>query len=603
MIDTYRKCAIEGEKMNIADFVMLLGGVAMFLFGMAFMGEGLKKVAGDKLELILYKLSSTPLKGILLGTGITAIIQSSSATSVMVVGFVNAEMMKVKQAISVIMGAIIGTSITGWIICLSSLHGEAEGVIGLLSTESISAIAAIAGILLRMISKKKTLKNVGDILLGFAILMFGMKTMSSSVSGLKESPQFISIITSFKNPILGILLGLVFTAILQSASATVGILQALSSTGAITFDIALPIILGIAIGASVPVIMSSIGSTTNGKRAAFSYPLIEILRVIIFAAVFYGINAVISFGFMNSTMNMVSIALLNTVFRISTIIILAPWINRIEKILKKMFKRSPEEIKEYKEFNRLEPRFLAYPPLAIEQTRLAMNNMASLTKKCFYLAKGLLDEYSDKTVAEVERLEKLIDKYEDKIGNYLMQLIGEDLSKVQNAAVSEYLHVLSDFERMSDHSRDIAHSAEEIHEKKIKLTIFANSEMMVLADATAEAVSMATKGFTDNNQDAAFTTEPIEDTVKHLCETVKANHVKRLKSGECSLNHGYVFNDLLTAFERVAAHCSNIALTTIEINEDTLANHEYEKDIKKRRAEDYARLLEEYGEKYKVLEK
>lgn len=511
--------------MNISDFVMLLGGVAMFLFGMAFMGEGLKKVAGDKLELILYKLSNTPVKGIFLGTGITAIIQSSSAISVMVVGFVNAEMMKVKQAISVIMGAIIGTSITGWIICLSSIGGNASGLIGLLSTESISAIAIIVGVLFRLTARKKTFKNVGDILIGFSILMFGMKTMSQSVSGLKNSPQFISIITSFKNPVLGILIGFVFTAILQSASATVGILQALSSTGAITFDIALPIILSIAIGASVPVIMSSIGSTTNGKRTAFSYPIIEILRVLIFGIAFYGINAAVHFSFTSTTMNMVSIALLNTIFRVVTIAILAPFISQIELILKKLFKRSPEEIQEYKEFNRLEPRFLAYPPLAIEQSRLAMNSMANVAKKSVYISRNLFSDYSEKNVAEVEHQENLVDKYEDKIGNYLMKLIGSDLTKVQNAAVSEYLHVLSDFERISDHARDIAHSLEEINEKKIEFTLSGRTEVETLANAVSEIVSMAVKGFTDNNQDAAFTVGPLEELIKELCDRIKSNQI------------------------------------------------------------------------------
>ncbi len=584
--------------MNIANVVLLLGGVAMFLFGMAFMGDGLKKVAGDKLELILYKLSGTPLKGILLGTGVTAIIQSSSATSVMVVGFVNAEMMKVKQAISVIMGAIIGTSVTGWIICLSSINSSAGGVISLLSTESISAVAAIVGILLRMVSKQKRSKDLGDILLGFAVLMFGMKTMSSAVSGLKNNPAFISFMTNFSNPVLGILLGLLITAILQSASAAVGILQALSSTGAITFSVVLPIILGIAIGASVPVVISSIGSTTDGKRTAFSYPLIEILRVIIFSIVFYALNALLHFTFMNMTMNMVSIALLNTIFRVTTIIILIPFIDQIEKILKKIIKRSDEEIKEYKELNRLEPRFLSYLPIAIEQCRLSMNSMAAKTKRCVYLAKDLLYEYDESKVKEIERLEKTVDKYEDKIGNYLMQLTGKELNDTQNAAVTEYLHMLSDFERISDLGRNLSHASKELFEKKLSFSEKGGKEIKILADAVCEDVSLAVKGFEDSNTQAAFACGPLEDTVKAVSELIKEHHVERLKNGESKLVHSYVLNDMLNAYERIAAHSSNVALTTIQIKNYTVANHEYEKSIRKEKPEAYKELLDMYAAKY-----
>ena len=311
--------------MSILNVIMLLGGVAMFLYGMSLMGDGLKKVAGNKLELILYRLSSNPLKGILLGTGVTAVIQSSSATSVMVVGFVNSAMMKLRQAIAVIMGAVIGTSITGWIICLSSVSGGSQAL-ELLSTESLSAMTAIGAILLKHISKKRTMQHIADILMGFAVLMFGMKTMSGAVSVLHDDPGFISFLTSFTNPFLGILIGIVFTAILQSASASVGILQALSSTGLITFDIALPIILGIAIGASVPVLLSGMGSSRDGQRTALSYLVIETIRVVVFAVVFYGLNAFLHFSFMERVMNMFSIALLNTLFRITTVALLALFI-------------------------------------------------------------------------------------------------------------------------------------------------------------------------------------------------------------------------------------------------------------------------------------
>ena len=318
--------------MGVSNILELLGGVALFLFGMALMGDSLKKVAGNKLELILFRLSSTPLKGILLGTGVTAVIQSSSATSVMVVGFVNSGMMKVRQAIGVVMGAIIGTSITGWIICLSDLGGGASGWLELLSTDTLTAVIAVIGIILRMFSGSSTKKHVGEILLGFAVLMFGMKAMSSSVYELRSSEVFINMLTTFSNPLLGILLGLIFTSVIQSASAAVGILQALAITGAIRFDIALPIIMGIAIGAAVPVLLSALGASADGKRTALSYLLVDTLGVIVFSAIFYTLNAVIGFSFMSMAMSAVSLALLNTVFRFVIVILLVPFITQLENL-------------------------------------------------------------------------------------------------------------------------------------------------------------------------------------------------------------------------------------------------------------------------------
>ena len=451
--------------MNISNYLMLLGGVALFLYGMSLMGDGLKKVAGNKLELILYRLSGTPLKGILLGTGVTAVIQSSSATSVMVVGFVISRMMKLRQAISVIMGAVIGTSITGWIICLAEL-GNTSGALSLLSTESISALAAVIGILLKMIPKSKKIRHIGDILMGFAVLMFGMKSMSSSVNPLKGSPAFLHAMVNFSNPFLGILIGMLFTAVLQSASAAVGILQALSVSGAMPFAAALPLILGIAIGASVPVIISAAGSTTEGRKAAFSYPVIEILRVILFGTVFYLLHAVIGFGFMEKRMNMVSIALLNTVFRASTVIALLPFIGLIEKMLNRIIKPQKDDT----DIGKLEGRFLAYPQLAVEQARLVINSMAQETKQGIFTAIDLLEDYSEKGFEEVERSEGNVDRYEDRIGSYLSELSGRELTKDQNTYAGMYLRTITDLERISDHSLNIAESAQEISEKGIAFT-------------------------------------------------------------------------------------------------------------------------------------
>ena len=357
--------------MGISDVISLLGGIALFLFGMSLMGDGLKKVAGSKLELVLYRLSSTPLKGVLLGTGVTAVIQSSSATSVMVVGFVNSGMMKVRQAISVIMGAILGTSITGWILCLSYIPGG-SGLVQLLSTEVITGIVAVIGIILRMGSGRTSSRHVGDILLGFAVLMYGMSAMSGAVSPLRESEEFIRILTSFSNPLLGILVGVAFTSVLQSASAAVGILQALSITGAITFEIAFPIIMGIAIGAAVPVLLSALGANLNGKRTAFVYLLIDVLGVVIWATVFYGLNAALHFPFLTDTMTAVSIALMNTLFRLATLVVLFPLIGAMERLVVFLF---PDTglVAEEQDMDRLEERFLQHPALSIEQSRLVTN--------------------------------------------------------------------------------------------------------------------------------------------------------------------------------------------------------------------------------------
>ena len=484
--------------MSILNVIMLLGGVAMFLYGMSLMGDGLKKVAGNKLELILYRLSSNPLKGILLGTGVTAVIQSSSATSVMVVGFVNSAMMKLRQAIAIIMGAVIGTSITGWIICLSSVSGGSQAL-ELLSTESLSAMTAIGAILLKHISKKRTMQHIADILMGFAVLMFGMKTMSGSVSVLKEDPGFISFLTNFSNPFLGILIGVLFTAVLQSASAAVGILQALSATGLITLDVALPIILGIAIGGSVPVLLSGMGSPRDGRRTAMSYLVIEILRVILFAAVFYILNAILHFSFMNKVMDMFSIALVNTLFRVSTVIVLAVFIPLIEKLMILLVPGNPADEENTRDMDRLEERFLAYPTLAVEQTRLTINKMAELTRKSMVVAINLLDDYSEKGFAEVESLEGIVDRYEDKIGSYLMKLTGREMTETQNKAVSQYLRAITDLERISDHAMNIAERAQELKEKNISFSDKGAKEMNNLTAAISEIMNITFESFLENN--------------------------------------------------------------------------------------------------------
>ena len=585
--------------MNITDVIKLLGGVAMFLYGMSLMGTSLKQVAGNKLELILYRLSGTPLRGILLGAGVTAVIQSSSATSVMTVGFVNSMMMKLRQALAVIMGAVIGTSITGWLIALGGVGGsESSPVLQLMSTEGISAIAAIAGILMRMICKKKTMIQIGDILMGFAVLMFGMKAMSSAVSGLHDDPAFISFLTNFSNPLLGILVGFVFTAILQSASASVGILQALSSTGLLTMGETLPIILGIAIGASVPVVLSGLGSSVEGRRTAFSYPVIEILRVILFAAVFYGLNAALHFSFMENTVNMVSIALINTMFRVSTVAILAWFIPLIEKLMIRLVPADPQEEAETEDMKRLEERFLAYPTLAVEQTRLTIGKMAELAERSMAAAIALLDKFDPKGYQEVESLEGIVDRYEDKIGSYLMRLTGQEMTDTQNKAVSQYLRAITDLERISDHALNIAEHAEEIRDKKIRFSDKGDKEMNNLKTAISEILHTAIDSFLTGDAEMAYRVEPLEQVIDAICRKMRERHTARLQKGKCTIGNGYVFNDLISDFERVSDHCSNIAIVQVELEDNALDVHEMSEEMKQENMHQFDMYYEEYASRY-----
>ena len=582
--------------MSVADVISLLGGIALFLFGMSLMGEGLKKVAGSRLELVLYKLSSTPLKGVLLGTGVTAVIQSSSATSVMVVGFVNSGMMKVKQAIGVIMGAILGTSVTGWILCLSSLEGG-SGVVQLLSTEVLTGIVAVVGIILRMFTGKTSNRYVGEILLGFAVLMYGMSAMSGAVSPLRESEAFIRILTSFSNPILGILVGLAFTSVLQSASAAVGILQALAITGAVTFEVALPIVMGIAIGAAVPVLLSALGANLNGKRTAFIYLLIDVLGVLIWALLFYGANAIIHFTFLDAVMSSVSIALMNTLFRLATVIVLLPCIGLMEHMVELLFPDDGSAAEE-QEMDRLEERFLQHPALSIEQSRLVTNSMAERAEGNLLMAVGLRNRWSDKDFRMVGETESVIDRYEDKLGTYLMKITSKSLSQSQSEEVSKYLHTISDFERISDHALNISEAAKEIHDKELQFSPEACHELDVIESAVREILSIAVGAFVDNDPQRAARVEPLEEIIDGLCDEMKSHHVDRLQSGSCTLNQGFVFNDLLTNYERVADHCSNIAVAIIELESDSFDTHEYLNSVRAMKSSSFARYYEAYKQEY-----
>ena len=585
--------------MNVSHILSLLGGVALFLFGMTLMGEGLKKVAGSKLELVLYKLSGTPLKGMLLGAGVTAVIQSSSATSVMVVGFVNSGMMKVKQAMAVIMGAIVGTSITGWIICLSYLEGTG-GLVSLLSTSSISAVVAVIGIGLRMFSKKQMHRHLGDILLGFAVLMFGMQAMSGAVAPLKESEAFISGMTAFSNPFLGILVGAAFTSVLQSASAAVGILQALSVTGAFNFSEAFPLLLGIGIGAAVPVLLSSLGARTDGKRAAYAYLVIQTIGVIFCAAVYYLADVWVDFSFKHMVMNPVSIAAVNTIYRVVTAVALLPFIGAIERLLNRVIRESSEERENNADFDRLDERFLRHPALAVEQSRMTINAMARKSRENLATSMLLLHEFREDNAQKVVSGEDLVDRFEDRIGTYLMKLNTSELNREENEKVSRYLHTLSDFERISDHAMNICETAREIHEKKIRFSPDGSRELDVLLGAINEILELSFSSFIDEDMVKAYRVEPLEEHIDVLCDEFKLRHVERLQSGNCSLQVGFVFNDLLTNFERVADHCSNIAIAMIELSRDEYDTHDYVIHLKELRAHSFDELYNYYASKYKA---
>lgn len=584
--------------MGIADVVALLGGIALFLYGMSIMGDNLKKVAGNKLEVILYRLSSTPLKGVLLGTGVTAVIQSSSATSVMVVGFVNSGMMKVRQAIGIIMGAILGTSITGWILCLSDISGG-SGWIELLSTATLTGLLAVTGIVLRMSSKKKPVKHVGNILLGFAVLMYGMSAMSGAVAPLKESAAFVSLLTKFSNPLLGILVGILFTAVIQSASAAVGILQALAITGAITFEVAYPIIMGITIGAAVPVLLSALGANVSGKRTALVYLVIEVWGVIIGSVLFYGINAIHPFSFMSAVLTTVTIALLNTLFRFITVAILTPFIPMTEKLICWLV---PDDAasQDEQDMDRLEERFLQHPALSIEQSRLVTNSMAQKSMENLLAAIALRSNYSDNSFQAVDDMESVIDRYEDKLGTYLMKITRKSLSTAQTEEVSKYLHTISDFERISDHALNIAEVMQEIHEKDVAFSHAALHELETMEAALQEILSLSVNAFIRNDEQLAARVEPLEEIIDGLCDELKSHHVERLQEGICTLHQGFVFNDLITNYERVADHCSNIAVAIIELESDSFDTHEYLNSVKELKSNSFDRYYEEYRQKYSL---
>ena len=587
----------------ISMILSLLCGVALFLFGMSLMGDGLKSVAGNKLETFLYRMTNTPLKGILLGTGVTSVIQSSSATTVMVIGFVNSGLMKLGQAIAITLGANIGTSITGWILCLSYIEGSA-GIAKLLSSSTISAIAAITGILCRMLSKRSVYKNLGNILLGFAVLMVGMQTMSAAVSPLKESSVFTRTVTMFSNPFLGILLGIVMTAILQSASASIGIVQALSVTGALTFAAAFPVILGIGVGAACPVMLSAIGANKNGKRTAFAYLFENVSGMVLWGVGFYALNAAFSFPFMNMTVSPVLIALINSAVRIVTAMFLFPFTKALEKLLMLVVKDSAEDLEDIADnadFDLLEERLLNLPALALGQAERVVNGMSRKVRKNVGRALNLIQEFSRDKYEKVQRKEDLIDKYESKTGEYLIQLGRQPMDSRQTRKVTLLLRVVGDLERIGDYASNIARVTNEISDGNITFSGDAKKDLNVVIEAERDLVNSTVKAYQENDLQTAMRVKPWSAALSYLCEILKARHIGRLSRGECNLIQSTAYTELLNSFERIGSHCVAVSGAVRRESQASPDIHVHSLKANELSEQRYQQIYDEFLAKYDVL--
>lgn len=580
--------------MTIANIIHLLGGLGFFLFGMSLLGDGLKRVAGSKLETVLGRLTSTTFKGVLLGALVTAVIQSSSATTVMVVGFVNSSIMKLANAIGIIMGANIGTTATGWILVLAGVEGN-----GGLSSATVFAFVAFVGIVLYFFCKKQVQKNIGMILLAFSVLMSGMQSMSAAMEPLKTSPFFLNFISAVSNPLVSVLVGVVITAIIQSCSASIGILQALSVTGVIGYDVAIPMIIGMCIGACVPVLISAIGANLNGKRTAFVYLYFNLVGAVILLAGFYIANAFFSFDIMNNTATSIGIAIVNTVFKVSATILLAPFANLLEKLAVVTIKEknSVEEDEVYE--NLLEERFLEYPPLALEQSGRVIDIMTNAAFKSINRSTDLFSEFRQEKYNKIMSRENLVDRYEDALGSYLIQLNTKALSEKETKTVARYLSCLTNLERISDHAVNLADLGKELSEKKIQFSSTAQEELKTCIDAVLEILNLTQKAMQNNDLELVKMVEPLEETVDILAKTCKNHHIQRVQAGECTLELGFIFNDCLHNLERVADHCSNLALAVLESNIN-VQSHNYLRTMKESADNQYQILLAGYMSKYNI---
>ncbi len=565
--------------MSIFNFLTLVGGLALFLYGMNVMGEGLTKASGGKLERILEKLTSNPLLGMLCGLAVTAVIQSSSATTVMVVGFVNSGIMKLTQAVGVIMGANIGTTVTSWLLSLTAISSD-NFFVQLCKPSSFSPVLAAIGIIFLMFSKNERHRDVGQVFLGFTVLMTGMDMMSGSVEPLANVPEFTRILTMFSNPILGLLVGTILTAIIQSSSASVGILQALCVTNAIGYSTALPIIMGQNIGTCVTALISSAGASKNARRAALIHLYFNVIGTTLFMVVFYTVNQFVHFEFMSQPATAAGIAVIHSTFNILATLVLLPF-NRLLVKLAMLTIRDNEQIETVSEFQSLDDRFLTTPAYALEQAMQVTNRMCEICKtgllKAFDLIVGRYDESAEQ---EIEALEQKVDNYEDKLGTYLVKLSKSELSQEDSQKISILLHSIGDIERMSDHSVELARSAKEMADKEMTFSESARKEMLVFSDALRDIVTRTSKVFETEDLELARTVEPLEQVIDDLNAKIKANHVERLKNGECTIEMGFVLSDISTCYERIADHCSNLAVCQIQVHKGEYDTHEYLQGVK-----------------------
>jgi len=578
---------------GITNTITLLGGLGFFLFGMSLLGEGLKRVAGSKLEMILAKLTSTTFRSVLLGTLVTAAIQSSSATTVMVVGFVNSGIMKLANAIGIIMGANIGTTATGWILVLAGVDGG-----GGFSSATVFSLIAFIGIILYFFCKKQTQKNVGMIMLAFSVLMTGMQTMSGAMEPLKQSQTFLGFISAVSNPLVAILVGAVVTAVIQSCSASIGILQALSVTGVIGYEVAIPMTVGMCIGACAPVLISAIGANVNGRRTAFVYLYFNMAGALIIMIPFYVLHAIIGFDFVSQTATSMGIAIVNTVFKVTATVILAPFSSLLLKLVTKTIRdKSGNEDEEFEE-NLLDTRFLDYPPLALEQCSKTVIQMTSASFKNFRKSLELLHTFSQEKFDKIQSREETVDRFEDRLGSYLVQLHTRQLSEIETRTSAKYLSYLSNLERVSDYAVKLAELAQELSSKRISFSDRAAHDLQIFMNAVVELMELTLDAVTNNNIEAALRVRPLEEVVGAMSKELKNGHVQRVQMGQCTLELGFIFNDCINSLERVAGHCANVAVAVLEAEDTHLQSHDYIRTLARGSQEAYREQLQQYAKQY-----
>lgn len=581
--------------MDVFSVITMIGGLAFFLYGMHVLSAGLEKMAGGKMESVLKKVTSKRFMGLLLGAGVTAVIQSSSAVTVMLVGLVNSGIMQLSQAISVTMGSNIGTTITAWILSLAGIDSSSFWV-NMLKPTSFSPIIAFVGIVLIMAGKKQKHKDIGSICLGFAILMFGMSTMSDAVEGLSEMPEFTGILTFFKNPVMGVIVGLVFTAIIQSSSASVGVLQALSMTGAITYGAAIPIIMGQNIGTCVSAVIASVGTSRNARRVSVVHVLFNTIGSVICLTGWLVSNAIFNFAFTDTAVEPFAIAVIHSVFNVVTTAILFPFASLLEKLVKLII----PDAKEKEAVVLLDERLMTVPSFAVAKAEAVTAEMASLAKKSVKSAVALLERYDEKSAKLVENMESDIDRYEDELGTYLVKISKKEIGENESKKISKLLHTISDFERIGDHANNLLLTAQEMHEKKISFSAEAKEEIDNLTDAITEILSLTVKAFKNDDVALAETVEPLEEVIDEIIASVKDRHIGRLKKGDCTIELGFILTDVLTNYERISDHCSNIAVAVIEAQREMFDAHEYLNAVKTEKNGRYSEYFDKYMKQYSI---